>query len=63
MLERRDRLGITDLLAGEAEFADVIHADHFSDCHVVPIGTADLETALSAGERLPIIVQLADGGL
>ncbi|RWK54509.1 exopolysaccharide transport family protein [Mesorhizobium sp.] len=49
--------GITDLLASEAQFSDVIHADHYSDCHVIPVGTADPVRAMRAADRLPIIMQ------
>jgi len=49
--------GITNLLASEAQFADVIHADHFSDCHVIPAGTADPVKAMRAVDRLPIIME------
>ncbi|WP_192179041.1 GumC family protein [Mesorhizobium amorphae] len=49
--------GITDLLASEAQFSDVIHADLYSDCHVIPVGTADPARAMRAADRLPIIMQ------
>ena len=49
--------GITNLLAAEAQFSDVIHADHYSDCHVIPVGTADTARAMRAIDRLPIIMQ------
>lgn len=49
--------GITNLLASEAQFSDVIHADHYSDCHVIPVGTADPVRAMRAADRLPIIMQ------
>lgn len=49
--------GITNLLAAEAQFSDVIHADHYSDCHVIPVGTADAGRAMRAIDRLPIIMQ------
>ncbi|MER9392193.1 MULTISPECIES: exopolysaccharide transport family protein [unclassified Mesorhizobium] len=49
--------GITNLLASEAQFSDVIHADLYSDCHVVPVGTADPVRAMRAADRLPIIMQ------
>ena len=48
--------GITNLLASEAQFADVIHADLYSDCHVIPVGTADPARAMRAADRLPIIM-------
>jgi uncharacterized protein involved in exopolysaccharide biosynthesis/Mrp family chromosome partitioning ATPase len=49
--------GITNLLASEAQFTDVIHADHYSDCHVIPVGTADPVHAMRAADRLPIILE------
>lgn len=49
--------GITNLLASEAQFSDVIQADHYSDCHVIPVGTADPVRAMRAADRLPIIMQ------
>ena len=49
--------GITDLLASEAQFSDVIHPDLYSDCHVIPVGTADPVRAMRAADRLPIIMQ------
>jgi len=56
MLESTSYAGITNLLASEAQFADVIHADLYSDCHVIPVGTADPVQAMRAGDRLPIIM-------
>lgn len=49
--------GITDLLASQAQFSEVIHADLYSDCHVIPVGTADPVRAMRAADRLPIIMQ------
>ena len=48
--------GITNPLASEAQFTDVIHADQYSDCHVIPAGTADPVRAMRAADRLPIIM-------
>ena len=48
--------GITDLLASTSQFSDVIHGDLYSDCHVIPNGTADPAQAMRAIERLPIIM-------
>ena len=56
MLERDARPGITDLLAGNASFSEIIHGDHFSDCHVIPTGTGDPERVARSIERLPIIL-------
>jgi Mrp family chromosome partitioning ATPase len=41
----------------EAQFSDVIHGDLYSDCHVIPVGTADPVRAMRAADRLPIIMQ------
>lgn len=49
--------GITNLLASEAQFSDVIRADHYSDCDVMPVGTADPARAMRAADRLPIIME------
>ncbi|MHA6685546.1 GumC family protein [Mesorhizobium sp. A556] len=57
MLDSGLLAGITNLLASEAQFSDVIHADHYSDCHVIPVGTADPVRAMRAADRLPIIMQ------
>ncbi len=57
MLESMAYPGITDLLASKAQFADVIHADLYSDCHVIPVGTADPARAMRAADRLPIIME------
>ncbi|WP_442577959.1 GumC family protein [Mesorhizobium sp. ASY16-5R] len=48
--------GITDLLTGEAKFVDAIHSDHYSDCHVIPVGTADQHKAMRSVDRLPAIM-------
>lgn len=56
MLDGRKAQGITNLLASEAQFREVIHADFYSDCHVIPAGTADPEKAMRAADRLPIIL-------
>ena len=70
-VESRFLSGVTDLLVGEAQFADVIHPDHFSSLHVMPIGTANLQRAMRSVERLPIVLDslntaydlvLIDGG-
>jgi Mrp family chromosome partitioning ATPase len=56
MLESNSYPGVTNLLAAEAQFTDVIHVDLYSDCHVMPVGTADPERAMRAADRLPIIL-------
>jgi Mrp family chromosome partitioning ATPase len=52
MLDGARVAGITNLLAAEAKFVDVIHADHYSDCHVIPVGTADQARADHHGHAL-----------
>jgi Mrp family chromosome partitioning ATPase len=56
MLDSGRYPGITNLLASEAQFADIIHGDLYSDCHVIPLGTADPERASRAIDRLPIVM-------
>jgi exopolysaccharide transport family protein len=56
MLESNRYPGITNLLASEAQFADIIRGDLYSDCHVIPVGTADPAKAMRAVDRLPIIM-------
>ncbi|WP_173931415.1 Wzz/FepE/Etk N-terminal domain-containing protein [Chelativorans sp. Marseille-P2723] len=56
MLESKSYPGITNLLAAEAQFADVIHADLYSRCHIIPVGTADPEQAMRGFDRMPIIM-------
>ncbi|MBB2970488.1 exopolysaccharide transport family protein [Mesorhizobium sp. RMAD-H1] len=56
MLDGKEAAGITDLLASEKQFTDVIHSDHYSDAHVIPLGLADPERAMRAVDRLPIIL-------
>jgi uncharacterized protein involved in exopolysaccharide biosynthesis/Mrp family chromosome partitioning ATPase len=48
--------GITNLLASQAQFKDIIQNDPYSRAHVIPNGTADQQTAMRAAERLPIIL-------
>ena len=57
MLEDATLPGITNLLCAEAQFSDVIHADPYSDCHVIPVGTANAARAMRAADRLPIIME------
>lgn len=56
MLESSRYPGITDLLASRAQFSQIIHGDLYSDCHVIPVGTADQARAMRAADRLPIIL-------
>ena len=57
MLEEEGRPGITNLLAGRAHFADIIHGDVYSACHVIPAGTVDPLLAMERAERLPGLLQ------
>ncbi len=57
MLESTSFAGITDLLASEAQFTETIHTDHYSNCHVMPVGTADPARAMRAADRLPMIMK------
>lgn len=57
MLDSVSRPGITNLLASEAQFTDAIHVDQYSDCHVMPVGTADPVRAMKAADKLPHIMQ------
>lgn len=57
MLESLSYPGITNLLTSEAQFAEVIHSDHYSSCHIIPIGTADPEKTMESIDRLPIIME------
>jgi uncharacterized protein involved in exopolysaccharide biosynthesis/Mrp family chromosome partitioning ATPase len=56
MTEGARLAGVTDLLCSEASFAEVIHTDLYSDCHVMPTGTANAARAMRAVDRLPMIL-------
>ncbi|MEQ8295568.1 MAG: GumC family protein [Nitratireductor sp.] len=56
MLESARLPGITDLLCSKAQFTEIIHPDHYSECHVIPSGTSDPALAMRAVDRLPIIM-------
>lgn len=56
MLEGSNHAGITELLSGERRFNDVIHTDHFSQAHIMPLGKVDPEKAMRSAERLPYIL-------
>lgn len=61
MASWRDPSGITDLLTGEAAFADCIHSDRASAADIVPQGNADIRQAMRGADRLAMIVDaLAD---
>ncbi|MDH7791810.1 exopolysaccharide transport family protein [Ochrobactrum sp. AN78] len=56
MLDGSNRAGITELLAGERRFNDVIHTDHYSQAHVMPLGKVAPENAMRSADRLPYIL-------
>nr|WP_292765454.1 exopolysaccharide transport family protein [Mesorhizobium sp.] len=56
MLDGDSLAGITDLLVSEAQFTDAVHADRYSDCYVMPVGTVDPVRAMQAADRLPAIM-------
>jgi Mrp family chromosome partitioning ATPase len=61
MASWRDLPGITDLLTGEAAFADCIHPDRESAADIVPQGNSDIRQAMRGSDRLTIVVDaLAD---
>ena len=57
MLDGASRPGITNLLTSEALFSDAIHIDLYSDCHLMPVGTADPVLAMKEARKLQEIVQ------
>ncbi|MCL7997504.1 chromosome partitioning protein ParA [Brucella sp. 21LCYQ03] len=56
MLDSANCAGITELLAGERSFKDVIHTDNYSQAHVMPLGRVAPEIAMRAAARLPHIL-------
>ncbi|MBL0371351.1 exopolysaccharide transport family protein [Rhizobium sp. KVB221] len=48
--------GITDLLTGEAAFAETIHGDRASDAHILPHGTANAKRAMRGADRLSMVI-------
>ncbi|MGB7432090.1 MAG: Wzz/FepE/Etk N-terminal domain-containing protein [Ahrensia sp.] len=50
-------VGITDLLASKASYAQVIHPDSASNAHVVPVGRASGHEVASGLGRLPMILE------
>ncbi|MGQ2969565.1 MAG: GumC family protein [Allorhizobium sp.] len=56
MASWRDLSGITDLLTGEAAFAECIHPDRASAADIVPQGNADIRQAMRGADRLSMIV-------
>ncbi|MBP1850664.1 GumC family protein [Rhizobium halophytocola] len=61
MAGSRDLPGITELLCGEAAFADVIHPDRLSSVDLIPQGRADVRQAMRGADRMSMIADaLAD---
>lgn len=56
MAEHDELPGVTDLLCGEAAFADTIHPDRLSDAHLVPQGMSDIARAMRGADRLSLIL-------
>lgn len=56
MAENQKLPGITDLLTGEAAFADTIHGDRLSDAHILPHGMANAKRAMRGADRLSMII-------
>lgn len=51
-----DLPGITDLLAGQESYANVIHPDTASEAHCIPLGVSDPVVAARGIARLPMIL-------
>ena len=56
MLDGLAMPGITNLLAGDAQLASIVHNDAWSEAMVIPTGTADPAKAAKAVARLPMII-------
>ncbi|MGN8022230.1 GumC family protein [Phyllobacterium sp. 22229] len=56
MLDGQNLAGMTDLLANERSFSEVIHADHYSQAELIPLGTHDPVKAMQSIGRLPMIL-------
>ncbi|QRM54972.1 Wzz/FepE/Etk N-terminal domain-containing protein [Sinorhizobium sp. BG8] len=48
--------GITDLLVGDAAFADIIHGDRLSAAHIIPRGYSDIKRAMKGIDRLSMVI-------
>lgn len=61
MASDADLPGVTDLLCGDAAFADTIHPDRLSGADIIPQGNSDIRQAMRGADRLSMIVDaLAD---
>ncbi|WP_374833268.1 tyrosine-protein kinase family protein [Paenochrobactrum pullorum] len=56
MLDGHYEAGLTDLLIGRVRFADAIHADHYSDAHVMPLGSSNPSEAMLNEKDLSLII-------
>lgn len=56
MLDGENLPGITNLLVSDKHFSDVIHADHYSQAEVIPLGDHDPAKAMQSVGRLPMIL-------
>jgi exopolysaccharide transport family protein len=56
MAQSASLAGITNLLSGEVAFSESIHADKFSEAHVIPRGDADAHAAMRGIDRLQMII-------
>lgn len=59
--ESSDAIGLLDLIAGEASFAEVIHRDDSSPLHVMPRGTGDLSEIAASPEEIAVILDALGG--
>ncbi|MCU0830206.1 MAG: GumC family protein [Rhizobiaceae bacterium] len=56
MLESDAASGITNMLASDAAFADILHADLYSEAQIAPRGNASVAKAMRNAERLPQVL-------
>lgn len=56
MLESATYPGITNLLCRDVRLDEVVHRDLYSDCYLIPSGTADASRAMRAADCLPLLL-------
>lgn len=56
MLDDFNLPGITELLASQASYSEIIHCDAATRAHIIPTGNADAVLAMRAIDRLPMIM-------
>jgi exopolysaccharide transport family protein len=56
MLETDAATGLTNMLASDASFADILHADLYSDAQIAPRGNASVAKAMRNADRLPALL-------